>query len=155
LQDRALPGHTPEQIPTGATFAKFLPPANTGLGFLELVPDADIIAMSDPNDVNGDGIKGVPNWNDVPAYAVIRPNAVTRNGKYICRFGRKGSVYNLLQQTVNAYNQDMGITSVFEPKDVYSHLDIEPEVSINTVNDVVFYLETLRAPIQRNQTDAM
>jgi CxxC motif-containing protein (DUF1111 family) len=61
----------------------------------------------------------------------------------------------LLQQTVNAYNQDMGITSVFEPKDVYSHLDVEPEVSINTVNDVVFYLETLRAPIQRNQTDAM
>jgi CxxC motif-containing protein (DUF1111 family) len=154
LQDRALPGYTPEQIPAGATFAKFLPPANTGLGFLELVPDADILAMSDPNDLNGDGIRGVPNWNDVPSYAVIRPNAITRNGKYICRFGRKGSVYNLLQQTVNAYNQDMGITSMFEPKDVYSHFDIEPEVSINTVNDIVFYLETLRAPIQRNQTDA-
>ena len=25
LQDRALPGYTPEQIPSGATFAKFLP----------------------------------------------------------------------------------------------------------------------------------
>ncbi|MES2328432.1 MAG: di-heme oxidoredictase family protein [Bacteroidota bacterium] len=154
LQDRAIPGHIPEQIPAGATSAKFLPPANTGLGFLESVPDADIIAMSDPNDANGDGIRGVPNWNNIPSYAIVRPNAVSRNGKYICRFGRKGSVYNLLQQTVNAYNQDMGISSVFEPKDVYSHLDVSPEISVNTVNDVVFYLETLRAPVQRNQNDA-
>jgi len=40
LQNRALPGYTPEQIPAGATFSKFTPPANTGLGFLELVSDA-------------------------------------------------------------------------------------------------------------------
>lgn len=154
LQDRALPGFMPEQIPAGATSSKFLPPANSGLGFIELVSDADIIAMSDPNDLNGDGIRGVPNWNDVPAYAVIRPNAITRNGKYICRFGKKGSVYDLLQQTVNAYNQDMGITSAFEPKDVYSGLDIEPEISLNKVQDVVFYLRTLKVPVQRNTNDA-
>jgi CxxC motif-containing protein (DUF1111 family) len=154
LQDRALPGFTPEQIPAGATFSKFLPPANSGLGFIELVSDADIIAMSDPGDANGDGIKGVPNWNAIPSYVVPLPNAITRNGKYICRFGKKGAVYNLLQQTVNAYNQDMGITSVFEPKDVYSGFDIEPEISINKVNDVVFYLQTLKTPVQRNKNDA-
>ncbi|WP_249349355.1 hypothetical protein, partial [Pseudoalteromonas phenolica] len=34
LQNRALPGYTPVQIPAGATFSKFTPPANTGLGFL-------------------------------------------------------------------------------------------------------------------------
>ena len=33
LQNRAIPGFTPEQIPAGATFSKFTPPANTGLGF--------------------------------------------------------------------------------------------------------------------------
>jgi CxxC motif-containing protein (DUF1111 family) len=154
LQDRALPGYVPEKIPSGATSSRFLPPANSGLGFIELVSDADIIAMSDPNDLNGDGIKGLPNWNNVPAYAVIRSNAITRNGKYICRFGKKGSVYDLLQQTVNAYNQDMGITSAFEPKDVYSGLDIEPEISLNKVHDVVFYLQTLKVPLQRNANDA-
>ncbi|NCI48824.1 c-type cytochrome [Sediminibacterium roseum] len=154
LQDRALPGFTPEQIPAGATSSRFLPPANSGLGFIELVSDADIIALSDPNDANGDGIKGVPNWNHVPAYVNIRPNAITRNGKYICRFGKKGSVYDLLQQTVNAYNQDMGITSSFEPRDVYSGVDIEPEISLNKVQDVVFYLRTLKVPIQRNANDA-
>ncbi len=154
LQNNALPGFTPEPLPAGATFAKFLPPGNTGLGFLELVSDADILAMSDPDDVDGDGIKGVPNWNNIPSFITPTPTAAVRNGKYICRFGKKSSVYNLLQQTAAAYNQDIGITSVFEPKDVYSGLDIDPEISISTVNDVVFYLQTLRAPIQRNQNDA-
>ncbi len=153
LQNRALPGYTPETIPVGATFAQFTPPINTGLGFLELVSAADILAMSDPTDANGDGIKGVPNWNYIPSFVTPRQGDVTRNGKYICRFGKKASVYNLLQQTANAYNQDIGITSVFEPNDVYSHLDIGPEISTNTINDVVFYLQTLKAPIQRNQND--
>lgn len=154
LQNRALPGYTPETIPAGATFSQFTPPANTGLGFIELVSDADILAMSDPNDTNGDGIKGIPNWNTIPPFVIPVPNAVTRNGKYICRFGKKASVYNLLQQTANAYNQDMGIASVFVPTDVYSHLDIDPEISATTINDVVFYLQTLKSPVQRNQNNA-
>lgn len=47
----------------------------------------------------------------------------------------------------------MGITSTFDPTDVYSLLDIDPEVSDKTIRDVVFYLHTLKAPIQRNQTN--
>lgn len=153
LQNRAIPGFTPEQIPLGATHAQFTPPANTGLGFIELVSDADIMAMSDPYDLNGDGISGTPNWNTLPWYVQPPSNAIIVNGKYIARFGRKGATYNLLQQTVNAYNQDMGITSVFEPFDTYSGNEIDPEVNMNTVNDVVFYLQTLKAPIQRNIND--
>ena len=45
----------------------------------------------------------------------------------------------------------MGITSSFEPSDVYSLQDIDPEVSDKTVRDVVFYLQTLKAPVQRTQ----
>jgi CxxC motif-containing protein (DUF1111 family) len=131
-----------------------MPPGNTGLGFLELVPDADLLAMSDPNDNNGDGISGTPNWNTIPLFVTPAPNAVTRNGKYICRFGKKASVYDLRQQTTNAYNQDIGITSAFEPYDVYSHLEIDPETSTTTINNVVFYLQTLKAPVQRNKSDA-
>jgi CxxC motif-containing protein (DUF1111 family) len=154
LQNRALPGFTPEQIPAGATFSKFTPPAVTGLGFLTFVSDADILAMADPNDADGDGISGVPNWIDVPAFVAIHQNAISQGGKYIGRFGKKASVYNLLQQTVNAYNEDMGITSLFSPVDVYSGLEIDPEVSTQTIHNVVFYLQTLKAPIQRNQNDA-
>lgn len=154
LQNRALPGYTPEQIPGGTTFSKFTPPANTGLGFLELVTDADILAMADPNDVNGDGISGVPNYEYLPSFISPFSNAIPRNGKYIHRFGKKAAAYNLLHQTVNAYNQDIGITSTFQPKDVYSGLNIDPEVTDQTIHDVVFYLQTLKAPVQRNQNDA-
>ena len=154
LQNRALPGYSPEQIPSGATFSKFTPPANTGLGFLELVSDADILALADPNDANGDGISGVPNWITLPSFIDPNPNAIIQNGKYIHRFGKKAAAYNLLHQTVNAYNQDIGITSTFQPKDVYSGLNIDPEVSDVTIHNVVFYLQTLKAPIQRNQNDA-
>ena len=154
LQHRAIPGFEPEQIPAGATFSKFMPPANTGLGFLEAVSDASILALADENDLNGDGISGRVNWISTPAYVSIRPGSVQQGGRYIGRFGKKAAVFSLLQQTAGAYNQDMGITSVFESKDTYSGLEIDPEVTIQTVNNVVFYLQTLKAPVQRNKNDA-
>ncbi len=153
LQNRALPGYEPETIPAGATFSKFTPPAITGLGYLQYVSDADLIAISDPNDVNNDGISGVPNWIALSDYLVPSTTAIVQNGKYIHRFGKKAAAYDLLHQSVNAYNQDMGITSTFEPYDVYSGLIIDPEVTDKTVNDIVAYLNTLKAPIQRNQDD--
>ncbi|MEJ6982444.1 di-heme oxidoredictase family protein [Pedobacter sp. P351] len=150
LQNRASSGFLAEQIPAGATFSKFTPPANTGLGFIEAVPDATILSLADENDLNGDGISGRPNWIKVPDYCQIRPGTIIRNGKYIGRFGKKAAVYDLLQQTVNAYNQDMGISSGYEFLDTYSGFQVDPEVSNQTVLDVVFYLQTLKAPIQRN-----
>lgn len=154
LQNRAIAGFQPEQIPAGATFAKFTPPAITGLGYLQFVTDQSIINMADPNDADGDGISGVPSWITIPNTISPNPNAVINNGKYLGRFGKKASAYDLLHQTVNAYNQDMGITSIFDPFDVYSGLEIDPEVSTQKVNDVVAYLKTLKAPIQRKKEDA-
>ena len=153
LQNRALPGFLPEQIPAGATFSKFTPPAFSGLGFLQNVTDADLLAMEDPNDNDGDGISGTVNWIVIPNYSIPSSTSITKNGKYIGRFGKKASAFDLLHQSVNAYNQDMGITSVFSPIDHYSNLEIDPEVATNKVNDVVFYLNVLKAPIQRNQND--
>lgn len=154
LQNRAIPGYQPETLPAGATSAKILPPANTGLGFLDAVSDANLIALSDPNDSDGDGISGIPNWINVPAYCQLRNGAVSQNGKYIGRFGKKGAAYDLLQQSANAYNQDMGVNSSFEPIDTYSKQEVDPEVSNTTVHDVVFYLKTLKAPVQRNANNA-
>lgn len=151
LQHRALPGFLPEQLPIGVASAQFIPPGNTGLGLLELVSDADILEMADPDDENADGVSGVPNWIKLPGYANLHENAIPNNGMYIGRFGKKASVYNLLHQTVNAYNQDIGITTSFEPYDTYSGFEIDPEIPMQTVHDVVFYLQTLKAPIQRNQ----
>lgn len=154
LQDRALPGFAPEQIPAGATFSKFTPPANTGMGFLEVVPEADILALADPKDKDGDGISGVANWVRSTSYLTYPADATLWNGRYLGRFGKKAGAYNLLQQTAQAYNQDMGITSIYEPYDTYSGHEIDPEISTQTVLDVVFYLQTLKAPVQRNVNDA-
>lgn len=153
LQNRAIPGYVPEQLPAGATFSRFTPPANTGLGFIESVSDADILAMADPYDADGDGISGVPNWCTLPGFVTPHAGAVAQNGKYIGRFGKKAAAYNLLHQTVNAYSQDMGIASSYNPVDLYSNLPVEPEVATQTVNNVVFYLQTLKAPIPRKTDD--
>lgn len=154
LQHRALPGYVPETIPVGATFSNFMPPANTGLGFLDAVPDAALLAMADPDDLDGDGISGRPNWIHMPAYCIPRPGTIERNGKYIGRFGKKAATYDLLQQTATAYNQDIGISSTYEAYDSYNGHEIDPEVSNQTVLDVVFYLKTLKAPGQRKAGSA-
>ena len=161
IQNRAIPGHVGETLPAGATSSKFIAPITAGVGFIELVSDQDILAMADENDVNGDGISGVPNWNTIPNWVTPFPNAVIKNGKHICRFGRKGSTYNLHQQTVGAFNNDMGITSSFIPNNPYNYLagttsspNNDIEVSDRNVNSAVFYLQVLQTPIQRNQASA-
>ncbi len=153
LQHKAIPGYQPEQLPIGATTSDLIAPAVTGLGFLDAVPDVDLIALADPDDSDGDGISGRPHWNTLPSYVALRSNSISKNGRHISRFGKKAAAYDLLHQTSGAYNQDMGITSMFEPVDPYSRLEVDPEVGSQTIHDVVFYLKTLKAPIQRNQDD--
>ena len=150
LQNRAIPGYTPEKLPAGVPFMKMTPPAVTGLGLLSALTDEQILVNADPDDLDGDGISGVPNYVNPPAYFMPQWYHQEVNGRYIGRFGKKAAAIDLLQQTVSAYNQDMGITSTFEPADPVSGLTIDPEVSDQTVRDVVFYLRTLKAPIQRS-----
>lgn len=162
LQNHALPGYIPEQLPAGASFSKFTPPANTGLGFIDALTDAQILTHADPDDLNNDGISGRPNYITPPAYFLASPGHQSHNGKYLGRYGKKAAAINLLHQTVNAYNQDMGITSEYSSYEpavygqafpYYDNTD-DPEVSSNTINNVVFYLKTLKAPIQRNQSSS-
>lgn len=153
LQNRAIPGYTPEILPEGTPFMKLTPPTVTGLGLLSALTDEQIMTNADPYDLDGDGISGVPNYVNPPAYFVPQWFHQVANGRYIGRFGKKAATIDLLQQTVSAYNQDMGITSTFEPVDPFSGLEVDPEVSDQTIRDVVFYLRTLKAPIQRSQND--
>jgi len=154
LQNRAIPGFLPEQLPAGVGFSKLTPPANTGLGFIDAVSDEDILAWADPDDADGDGISGVPNWIQMKEYLFPRPGTIEVNEKYIGRFGKKAAAYDLHQQTAQAYNEDIGITSTYEAFDTHSGLAIDPEVSDQTVQDVIFYLKTLKAPIPRGNDQA-
>ncbi len=150
LQNRAIPGFMPEQLPAGVGYSKITPPASTGLGFIDAVSDEDVLAWADPDDTDGDGISGVPNWIGMKDYLFARPGTIEQYQKYIGRFGKKGAAYDLHQQTSQAYNEDIGITSTYEPFDTHSGIAIDPEVSDQTIQDVVFYLKTLKAPIPRN-----
>ncbi len=153
LQNRSIAGFGAEQIPSGASFSKFTPPANTGLGFLEALTDEQILSHSDPYDQDGDGISGRPNYVNAPGYFAPKSWHQAQNGRFIGRFGKKAAAVNLMHQTVNAYNQDMGITSIYSPYDTYSGNETDPEVPTQTVNNVVFYLRTLKEPIQRDASN--
>lgn len=153
LQNRSINGFDCELLPEGAPHTRLIAPLVSGVGFLELVPDSAIYALADPADRDGDGISGNPNWIAVPTYVETRDGAITYNGRLIGRFGKKAAAYDLVHQTSVAYLQDMGITSVNEDKDTYSHLAVDPEVSQVTLADVVHYMLTLKAPPRRNQDD--
>jgi len=161
LQNRAIPGYSPEQIPTGASFSKFTPPATTGLGFIGALTEDQLLLNADPTDVNGDGISGVPNYISPPPYFQPRWFHQQLNGKYIGRFGKKAAAIDLWHQTVNAYNQDMGVTSEYsaiEPavngvQSPYGDNAPDPEIASSRVLNVLFYLRTLKAPVQRNRND--
>ncbi len=157
-----LPGYMPEQLPGGATSTRLIAPITAGVGFLEAVPDSEILAFAAANVTNPDGVRGHPNYDSIPAYAIVLNGSYPRgDGKYICRFGRKGAVYSLLQQVALAYNHDMGITSTYLPYNPFNYLDqtgptppLAPEVDNVTLQSVVFYVTALAAPTQRNLNDS-
>ncbi len=162
LQDRAIPGYPPEQLPAEATgISERGGPIAVGLGLIEAIPDAAILAHEDPNDANGDGISGRANFITAPPFLQPGPEKVSRNGKYLGRFGRKATAINLLQQTAAAYINDIGITSEFEPVELFNPVlgnrvgdnVADPEVSTETINNVVIYLQTLRPPQRRNENE--
>jgi CxxC motif-containing protein (DUF1111 family) len=150
--------------------ARFTAPSVTGLGFLEAVDDATLLALADSADVDGDGISGRVQLvgpsdflTEVARLELFLDPAepgrnLPINGRYIGRFGKKASAINLLQQTVTAYQQDMGLTTDLIPEDPINPQVgnfaadgvPDPEVPSSVVSSVVFYLKTLRAPPRRN-----
>ena len=69
--------------------------------------------------------------------------------------------FPVLQQTVNAYKNDIGISTDFDPVDIFNPIIgstigdniVDPELSAETVQNVVIYLQTLRPPERRNEND--
>jgi CxxC motif-containing protein (DUF1111 family) len=110
--------------------------------------------LEDPDDSDGDGISGRVNWvqsaDFVPEFELG-----SGPGLVVGRFGRKSNVSSLLEQVVNAYQQDMGITSDYQPVEPVhpesgavpiGDLVPDPEVTATEVNDVVMYVRLLSPP---------
>lgn len=95
-------GVMPESVPAGGTAGRFTAPALYGIGFVDAIPDATLLAHADSADRDGDGISG----------RVGR----TRAGRP-ARFGRKADVARLAEFVVAAAHQEMGLTTLAHPAD--------------------------------------
>jgi CxxC motif-containing protein (DUF1111 family) len=80
-------------------------PPMIGLGLLEAIPEADILALADPEDRDGDGISGRPNL-------VLPPEA---GWPVLGRFGWKAGQPTVLQQSAEAFTADIGIGTPLTP----------------------------------------
>ena len=75
-----------------------------GVGLLEAVPEADILALARATP-DADGVKGVPNFVFDPETGAVR----------LGRFGWKAAKASLRHQTAAALLQDMSVTSPVYP----------------------------------------
>ena len=161
IQDRAIPGAEAERAPAGVAVSLRLPPPVFGVGLIDAIPEAAILAHADADDRDGDGISGRPNWVRPSDYAPDGPTNAA--GQRVGRFGRKAQTATLLEQTVEAYHQDMGITSDFRPRENHNPVSsvpadaadrvADPEVPPATVLAVVHYLRTLAPPYVGGDTE--
>ncbi|HET9425168.1 MAG TPA: di-heme oxidoredictase family protein [Gemmatimonadaceae bacterium] len=152
IQDKAIPGAVPETVPAGAAVSLRLPPPSFGVGLIEAIPDAVILALADPDDADGDGISGRPNIVTVADYVVAATGSAGVVNT-VGRFGRKAQTASLLQQVAEAYHQDMGITTDFLPVENVNPLAQQvgiaadrvgdPELPASTVHAVTTYIRLL------------
>jgi CxxC motif-containing protein (DUF1111 family) len=99
---------TPSYAFAGGTPAQFSvrqAPQVIGLGLLEALAETTILALADPADEDGDGVRGIPNWVKDPETGQL----------HLGRFGWKASKATLRQQASDAALKDMGVTSVLFP----------------------------------------
>lgn len=136
-------------------------PPMIGLGLLEAIKDEDLMASADPDDADGDGISGRPNYTFDHQAESVR----------LGRFGWKAGEPNVAQQSAGAFNGDIGIsTPVFK-----NHFgDCQPgtqavcrnaphggtpdgsvsEAPADMFDRVVFYSRNLAVPARRDVNDA-
>ncbi len=129
-------------------------PAMSGMGLLEAIHDADIMAHADPDDKDGDGISG-------------RPNLISdgKGGLLIGRFGWKAAQPSVEQQTAHAFAGDMGLSTPILPDNSGDCTEAQPdcrampngaqerygdtEVPQDVLDLVVFYSQNLAPPVRR------
>lgn len=134
--------------PTPPRHSTRISPALIGLGLLEAIPEADILARADPEDADGDRISG-------RAHPV--PDAET-GALRLGRFGYKAGQPTVRQQTASALRTDMGVlTSVYPRPDCGAEQadcgPDGPELSDEDLDDLTRYVALLGVPPRRDWDD--
>jgi CxxC motif-containing protein (DUF1111 family) len=130
-------------------------PQMIGLGLLEAVPEADILARADPDDADGDGISGRPNivWSGEQRRPMLG------------RFGWKAGQPSIREQAAAAFAGDIGISTPIHP-DGWGECSARqaacraapaggaPEADDTVLDLVTFYSRNLAVPARRGLDDA-
>ena len=155
IQDKAIPGFSAEVVPGGVLKTFRLPPPVFGVGLIEAIDEETILAHADPDDADGDGISGRPNWVEGPDF-IPATHVGGGGGIQLGRFSRKAQVASLLHQVSAAYQQDMGITNDFIPEENLHRQSLgsaalgddvpDPEISAATVLTTTMYVRLLTPP---------
>lgn len=124
-------------------------PSVFGLGLLEIISEADLLAHADEFDADGDGISGKANYVYDPYYGDTR----------IGRFGWKSNKASIPSQVAGAFNGDLGIKTSYFPDENHtsaqSALDALAnggvvEIENDDLEKVILYCRTLAVPIRRD-----
>ena len=154
LQDRAIPGAEAERLPAGVETSLRLPPPVFGMGLIEAIPTATILARADPTDLDGDGISGRAEYRDAGRTSP-RARARRRAWRSVASAARRRS-RACSSRPSTAYHQDIGITTDFAPDENVNPLAArpteaadrvaDPELPARDVRAVVAYLRMLAPP---------
>ncbi len=128
--------------------ARIAPPM-IGLGLLEAIAEKDILANEDPDDRNGDGIRGRANrvWSHEAQQMAVG------------RFGWKAGQPSMRQQNADAFFNDMGLSTPLLSGSACTDLQTDclaaphggaPEVNEKIEAQVLFYSRNLAVPARRN-----
>jgi len=131
--------------PVPAQYSVRQAPQVIGMGLLEAVDEETILALSDPDDANGDGVRGVPNWSTDPE----------TGDRHLGRFGWKAAKASARQQAATALIQDLGVTSPVFPtrgcqKGQCGQSRAKTAISETEMQRLAQYLALLGVPAQRS-----
>ena len=137
-----------------------LAPAVHGLGLLESIDAADILAYADPDDNDNNGISGRANWQKL-----------ANDQRALGRFGHKAAMSTVREQNVHALFTDMGLSSsassLSNPQGDCTALQTvcetlahgaqarlgKGEAPDKVVDLITFYTQNLAVPVRRDLSD--
>ncbi|MBU2963280.1 c-type cytochrome [Citreicella sp. C3M06] len=142
----------------GAMLSPRVAPQMIGLGLLEAIPAAEILARADPQDSDGDGISG--------RAAIVW--SVEYDQPMLGRFGWKGIEPTIRDQIASAFSTDIGISTWLRPAaggdctaaqtrctEAPHGVDAEgAEISREALETVVHFSRSLGVPARRDMDDA-
>jgi CxxC motif-containing protein (DUF1111 family) len=129
-------------------------PQMIGLGLIEAVPEAEIVALADPEDADGDGISG----------RASRAWSAAEERMMLGRFGWKAGAPTIRDQAAAAFSGDMGISTTVVPWGWGECTEAQalcraqpdggaPEADEQVMDLVTFYSRNLAVPARRDPGD--